>query len=55
MYKTSDPRHFHNQKLKERERTVPIVEVNMNKVDTRRRIEDIEATIAANREDPLYG
>lgn len=55
MYKTSDPRHFHNHKFKERERTVPIVDVNMNKVDTRRRIEDIESKIAANREDPLCG
>ena len=54
MYKTSDPRHFHDHKLKGRERTVPIVEVNMNKVAVRRRIEDIEAQMAANREDPLY-
>lgn len=55
MYKTSDPRHVHNHKLKERERTGPIVEVNMSKVDARRRIEDIESRLAANREDPLYG
>ncbi|MDE5179921.1 hypothetical protein [Vibrio fluvialis] len=55
MYRTSDPRHIHNRKVMDNSRTVPIVEVNPDKVSTRRRIEDIEERLAAKREDPLYG
>lgn len=41
MYRTSDERHLLNHKQRDQSRTIPIVKVNPDKVQCRRRIEDI--------------
>ncbi|UTZ44667.1 hypothetical protein [Vibrio campbellii] len=41
MYRTSDERHLLNHKQWDKSCTIPIVKVNPDKVNCRRRIEDI--------------